>query len=349
MFSLVRKNRRPTALRHVVRHFYGQREPLSLNPGSFPSHHIICAGTYSPVFARLAAESALAACPEDLRSGFRLYMHVDGVASSKRRELIAWLREVPGLEITQGLFGILSRDLIPGKWHQTMINDVVREFRNEKHLGFIDADLFLHGAQWFDICKYRLDESVFAFCASLRENREMILNESRYVAMTTSLFSVNTAAHLELNTQRFNKDVRAAELLKSEFPQAKINAPAMDTMVVASLRAQAHGLRLIDIDAEVGYCHVGGFSHLRASKFTEHEADRVRLDMWLARLRVMIKVLDLFDRRGWGARVEASYRSNINTAIHHVRQDSFLAQRFEEVDPNRDEVFFDKLFGAALL
>ena len=344
MQFILRKIRRPTALRHVVRQLYGQKEAVPLNPGSFPSQHIICAGAYSPVFARLAAESALAACPAALRPDFKLYVHVDGVTVAKRRELVAWLREVPGLEVTQGLFGITSRDKIPGKWHQTTISDVVRLFSNEKHLGFIDADLFLSGASWFDLCSKRLADDLYGLCATLRPS-SMTLDGRHFCGMTTSLFTVNTAAHLALNQQRFNKDMRAIDMLREEFPAASIAIkPAMDTMIGGSLRAQAHGMRVEDIDSEVEYCHVGGFSHLRANKFSD-QGSEYSVDIWLARFRVMVRVLALFDKRGWGKYVEAGYRNNIDTAMARIKGDTELSRRFESATPSRDELVFNKLFS----
>jgi hypothetical protein len=344
MQFILRKIRRPTALRHLVRRLYGQKEAVPLNLGSFPSQHIICAGAYSPVFARLAAESALAACPAELRPDFKLYVHVDGVSMDKRRELVAWLREVPGLEITEGLFGITSRDKIPGKWHQTTINDVVKVFSNEKHLGFIDADLFLSGTSWFDLCSNHLVDDLYGLCAALRPS-SMTLDGRDFYGMTTSLFTVNTAAHLALNQQRFNKDMRAIDMLREEFPAANIAIkPAMDTMIGGSLRAQAHGLRVEDIDPDVEYCHVGGFSHLRADKFSD-QGSEYSVDTWLARFRVMVRVLALFDKRGWEKYVETGYRHNIDTAMARIKGDADLSRRFESAVPSRDELVFNKLFS----
>ena len=343
MQFILRKIRRPTVLRHVVRRLYGQKAPVPRNQGSFPSQHIICAGTYSPVFARLAAESALAACPQELRSNFKLYVHVDGVNMGKRRELVAWLREVPGLEVTEGLFGITSRDRIPGKWHQTMVSDVVRVFSNEKHLGFIDADLFLSGASWFDLCSTRLTDDLYGLCGGFRQS-SMVLNEQKFYGMTTSLFTVNTSAHLALNQQRFSKDMRPIEMLREEFPAATIAIkPAMDSMIGGSLRAQAHGMRVEDIDLEVEYCHVGGFSHLRANKFSD-QGSEYSVDTWLARFHVMVRVLALFDARGWGQYVETSYRHNIDTAMARIQGDVDLRRRFESAAPSRDALVFNKLF-----
>lgn len=351
MFGLIRRNRHPTALRHLVSAL--QREApadLAHSPGNrLPSHHIFCAGTYSPVFARLAAEAALQACPEDLRNDFRLFIHVDGVAGRVRSDLMSWLREVPGVEVTYGLFGILANDRIPGKWHQVMINDVVREFRSEAHLAFLDADLFIAGAAWWRDCLSALDGNIFALSAGLRRNRCMILAEQQYFPIKTNLFTLNTAAHIQLNEQRFNKDKRAIERLHAEYPNAKINAPNIDTMIAASLRAQAHGLKVVDTDRLLSYCHVGGFSHLSTNKFLGCEApeNRATIEAWLIRLRLLTRVLDHFFARGWGRFVDRDYGDRIQKARAFVASNPFLANLMQMVEASRHERVFVQLFPGA--
>lgn len=346
MFALIRKNRHPTPFRHLVSALYRDFDPAVVRPAALPSHHILCAGTYTPVFARLAAESALAACPEALRPHFRLFIHVDGIDFRKRDGLMSWLREIPGVELTYGLFGILSRDRIPGKWHQTMISDVVRLFNAESHVAFIDADLFLYGTSWFDILKQSLGDDVYSISAGLRATREMTLDGRRFTAIKTNLFTVNTRAHQSLNQQRSSKDGLAVRRLAQEFPEAALAVPAVDSMVVGSLRAQAHGLQVVDVDDCVDYCHVGGFSHLRVNKFNGYEApeNRELIDSWLARLRLMAKVLALFDRRGWASRVESTYRQNIAGALAFVEATPYLASRFQSAAPTRHEAIYEKVF-----
>lgn len=351
MFSLVRRNRRPTALRHLVSLLHRQAPAaFAAAPGSLPSHHIFCAGTYTPVFARLSAEALLQACPDELRRDFRLYIHVDGVASGVRRNLFAWLREIPGVEVTYGLFGILSQDRIPGKWHHVMINDVVREFRAEPHLAFVDADLFIADERWWQCCRNELAADVYALTAGVRRNRHLLLEGRQYYPIKTNLFTLNTAAHLALNQQRFNKDARALRLLREEFPAGELVAPNIDTLIAGSLRAQAHGLRVIDVDGRLDYCHVGGFSHLRINKFHGFDApeNRATIEAWLARLRLLIKVLDLFLARGWGSFVDAEYRANIEQARRFVEATPTLREIMAQVTHTRHETVFNRLFAASM-
>lgn len=347
MYGLVRRNRRPTPIRRLVSLCSHAAHQVEARPAALPSHHILCAGTYTPVFARLAAESALAACPAELRQDFRLFIHVDGVARQERASLMQWLAEIPGVELTYGLFGIVAWDRIPGKWHQTMVSDVIQAFRGEAHVAFIDADLFLTGDTWFRLCQQQLNAGLYALSAGLRENRTMTLGERAFHPIKTNLFTVNTAAHLQLNQQRFSKDQRAAALLQTEFPQARLQVPNMDSMVTASLRAQAHGLQVRDVDDEVNYCHVGGFSHLRMNKFFGFEAEenRATIDAWLARLRLMRQVLQHFDQRGWSERVQTSYRHNIGEALDFVRDHPYLAGRIAQVNPTRHETAFQDLLA----
>lgn len=348
MFGLIRRNRRPTALRHLVSAI--QRDApanLGQNPGSLPSHHIFCAGTYTPVFARLAAEAALRACPPDLRRDFRLFIHVDGVAARSRADLMAWLREIPGVEVTYGLFGILANDRIPGKWHQVMINDVVREFGREPHLAFIDADLFVVDGSWWQQCRQHLADDVYAVTVGLRKNSAMAFNGKIHTAIRTNLFSLNTAAHNRLNQQRFNKDIRATEFLRAEYPDASFELGNMDTMISGSLRAQAHGFRIVDVMENVPHCHIGGFSHLKAEKFKDYEKpERLHsIRGLLAQARLLARVLEHFDRSGWGNRVDQAYRENVAHMTAFINEHKKLRQMQDDMPPASREVVFDQVMA----
>ncbi|HSG22539.1 MAG TPA: hypothetical protein VLA64_06215, partial [Azonexus sp.] len=214
MYSLIRRNKRPTALRHLVSALTRDVVSCAKSPTVLPSHHILCAGTYTPVFARLAAESALAACPQHLRRDFRVYVHVDGVAGKVRADLMAWLGEVPGVELTHGLFGILSQDRIPGKWHQVMINDVVKAFRAEPHIAFVDADLFLVDDGWWKAHLPLLSDTLFSVTLGKRSYAKGVRGEQEFAAGKTQLFTVNTRLYQEINRQRFTKDRAAIAGLK---------------------------------------------------------------------------------------------------------------------------------------
>jgi hypothetical protein len=347
MFALIRRNRRPTVLRRLLSAVQRDApDDLGRTVSRLPSHHILCAGTYTPVFARLAAEAAIRACPAQLRPDFRLFIHVDGVAGRSRANLMAWLREVPGVEVTYGLFGILAQDRIPGKWHQLMINDLVREFSNEPHLAFVDADLFVSGQAWWNDCLSRLGDDVFALSAGLRENRCMSIDGRSFFPIKTNLFTLNTAAHGELNQQRFSKDARALALLRKEYPRSSLVAPNIDSMIAVSLRAQARGLQVIDIDERIDYCHVGGFSHLSTNKFLGFEAPENRpvIEAWLVRLRLLTRVLNHFLAQGWGIFVDRDYRGKIEQAQAFVAANPFLDGLMRTVATNRHEQVFEQLF-----
>lgn len=348
MYGLIRRNRRPTVLRRLVSALTSdipERLPAST---VLPSHHILCAGTYTPVFARLAAETALASCPDHLRGELRLFIHVDGVAARVRPDLMAWLAEIPNVELTYGMFGILPQDRIPGKWHQTMINDVVSRFSSESHVAFVDADLFIADAQWWNLCLTGLSDQCYAMTAGLRKNRHLQLAETTLYPIKTNLFTLNTSLHLALNQQRFNKDARALEMLRGEFPDAELLAPNIDTLIAGSLSAQAHGFSVMDVDDGISYCHVGGFSHLGANKFNDFASpeNRQTIEAWLGRLRVMTKVLDHFLAVGWDRFVDAGYRTNIEQARRFVSETPFLRETMSQLTPTRHELAFDRLFAA---
>lgn len=348
MYALVRKNQRPSFLRHVVRSLRGSELPPLPTPGPLPSHHILCAGTYSPVFARLAAECALAACPPERRNDFRLYIHVDGLARRMKPELMAWLGEIPGATLSYGLFGILPQDRIPGKWHQTMINNVVEHFRAEPHLAFIDADLFLVDDSWWTAGLDRLAADVYAVTVGLRCWATMDLDGRSFCAQTTNLFTLNTAAHLALDRQQCNKDRKAMRRLQRDYPQAGFAVERVDSLVVTSLRAQAEGLRVIDVEEQVTHCHVGGFSHLGFHKFHSYEAPERRpvIDSLLGRFRLLSAVLDYFDGRGWGHLVEAGYRDNVARTWVFLRERPLLMQWLEALLPTPHEQVFARVVQA---
>lgn len=348
MFGLMRRNRHPTPLRHLVSLLHREAPTLPVGPLATPqpSHHIFSAGTYTPVFARLAAETALKACPAEWRRDFRLYIHVDGVASSVRPDLLAWLREIPGVEVTYGLFGILPVDRIPGKWHQVMINDVVRRFRQEKHLAFIDADLFVQDDRWWQQCRQHLGDDVYALTAGLRPKSTLVLGEQPCVAMKTNLFTLNTQVHLELNEQRFNKDQRALDNLRREFPKARIEVNAVDTQICASLRAQAHGYKVLDV--EVPHCHIGGFSHLKAGKFKDYQNPERQTSIrgLLGQARFLPKVIAYFDRRGWGRFVEAGYRQDIGQMLAYIDSITPLRETMQTLPLTPREAMFDTIVNS---
>lgn len=345
MFALIRRNRHPTRLRHLVKALYKSVPPRSPVAGRMPSHHILCAGTYSPVFARLAAESALAACPPELRADFRLFIHVDGVAGRARTELMSWLSEIPGVELTYGLFGILSRDRIPGKWHQVMINDIVEEFSDEPHLVFLDADFFLLDRAWFDLLSAHLGESVYSVSVGTRSFARFKLGEVEHQAIKTQLFSVNTSLHRRLNLQRSSQDQSAFDSLEKEFPDIHFVIERPDSMISASLRAQALGYRVVNVLDQVAHCHVGGFSHLAYNKFHDYDKPerRVIIVDLVGRARLLSAVLRFFDGCGWGRFVDEKYRANEARMRSFIQSHHTLLELSKTTPPTSNEQAFHEL------
>ncbi len=348
MFSLIRKNARPTALRHLVSAVYRDVPPALPVSGVLPSHHILCGGTYSPVFARLAAESAVAACPPEFRSSLRLFIHMDGIRSGKRGEYREWLGEINGIEITYGRFGILSRDRIPGKWHQVMINDIVRDFAAEPHVAFIDADLFMVGPGWFNAVRSMLGDSVFSLTVGQRPFASFTTAGREYQAIRTQMFTVNTSLYRQLNTQRCNKDRRALRSLWLEFPGLGFAVERPDTMIVPSLRAQALGHTVIDVREDVEHCHVGGFSHLGLNKFHDFECPERRktISGLVGQARLLSAVLEFFDEQGWGRFVDQDYRVNEHRMRAFIETHATLRQLSYELPPTKHEQAFAKIVAA---
>lgn len=336
-------NRVPSAIRRLRQLWFGADRTITHRPSQVPTHHILCAGPYTAPFARLAAEAALASCPDGLRDKLRLFIHVDAIDATRREDVRRWLGEVPGVEVSYGLFGIAPGDRIPGKWHQTMVNDVVRTFRTEKHVAFIDADLFIDGPGWWDCCPALLADDVYALTVGLRDTRRA----GGQVAIKTNLFTVNTALHLALNQQRFTKDEKALRHLKRELSGLDIDVGrGLDSMVLGSLRAQSHGKRVIDVEDRVSACHVGGFSHIKASKFSgkgEQATDEV-VDTWVRRVRLIARVMSIFRERGWDGFVDPQHAAIVANAGELVRANPDLNRRLAELPPSSHE----RAFGSVL-
>ena len=345
MYSLIRRNKRPTVLRHLVGALARDVAACAKPPSVLPSHHILCAGTYTPVFARLAAESALAACPAHLRSDFRVFIHVDGVARGVRGDLMAWLGEVPGVELTYGLFGILAQDHIPGKWHQVMINDVVKAFQAEPHIAFVDADLFLVDDGWWNAHLPLLNDKLFSVSLGKRGYAKGLRGGEEFSAGKTQLFTVNTRIYQAINRQRFTKDRAAIAGLKRDFPDVDWQISRPDSQVECSLRAQAMGYPVVDVYDRVTHCHVGGFSHLSYNKFHDHEnPERLQaISSWTASARLLKRTLDYFDRRGWGRFVDAAFRRNMEQTRGFIAEHPLLQELSVTVPPTSHEVVFDTL------
>lgn len=348
MRGLIRRNRRPTVLRRLVSLVQRQLPPLPPPDGLLPSHHIFAAGLYSPVFARLAAEAAWRSCPPAWRTQLKLYIHVDGVPAARRPDILAWLREAPGVEVSYGLFGILPFDRIPGKWHQVMVNDTVRRFGQEARLAFLDADLFLVDDTWWQHCVPPPADPTYALSLGLRHNSTLTLDGQCFAAMKTQLFTLDTALHRQLITQRFNKDARALDHLRREFPQARIAVNAVDTQIVPSLQAQARGHRVIDLSGDIAHCHVGGYSHLKAEKFRDHAnpARRASILGLLGQARLLPAVLATFDRLGWGRFVDPAYRHDVDRLHAYLQSVPALRETMAALPPAPRETAFAQLTAA---
>ncbi len=311
---------------------------------SLPSHHILCAGPYTVPFARLAAESALASCPESMRKGLRLHIHLDSILWWHRNRIRRWLSEVPGVEVTYGLFGIRPGDKIPGKWHQRMVNKVAQTFSSEPHVAFIDADFFIADAGWWQACEAHTDADLYALSVGLRTNRHMRIDSKTLHPIKTHLFSLQPEAHCRWNTQTFTRDMASAEQLVRDYPQAEIElGKGLDSMVIGSLIAQAQGMRVLDVEPLMTGCHVGGFSHIKKSKLTGDNRVPQELDNWLARLRLINRVLGLMQARGWTRFIESGHRKRVAQATAFVKSTPQLSERQQALPPTSHEQAFEQV------
>ncbi len=316
------------------------------------SHHILCAGTAGAAFARASARCIRLAA--GLAEGTMaqtlppIYIHLDGLPHGAAGDLCSWLSEEPGVHPTHGLTGLgpcsprRQHKLING--HQRMINAICGQYVFEPAIAFADADLFLTDARWFEHLKlFAKNQPPFALTWGLRTDRILSPGDgTAFMAMKTNLFALRPDLHNAFNLQRSNTDRRAVESLRREFPAATIQlGVGLDTMVAVSLRAQAHGYRLVDVEKSIGACHIGGFSHLDPRKL-RGGGSGVPTERWLRRLRLMESVLQLFDALGWGERVDPALASRCSAMRALVKTDRILSEQIETLKPNADE----RAFGA---
>ena len=313
-----------------------------------PSHHILCAGPYTVPFARLAAESAIASCPPELRSRLALYIHVDAVAEPLRTKVIEWLGEIPGVRVTYGLFGIRPGDRIPGKWHQTMVNDVVNLCAHEEHIAFIDADLFIDGPAWWDAVSQQLEAGIYSLSVGMRDTRTLTCSGQVFSGIKTNLFTLNTAVHRQYNPQRFTKDFAAQDRLVRELPGAELDiGRGIDSMVLGSLAAQARGYRVVDLDNCIPHCHVGGFSHIKPEKFTGRGgASLEQTDIWLCRVRLINRVIDYMRARDWLGYLDPEHLNIVAETSALVDGRADLRERLPQLPLTSHETAFENVLAA---
>ncbi len=307
------------------------------------SHHIFCAGAYSAPFARLSARcltKAAAAAPSASGSDRpRIFIHCDGFAKASHEELVEWLREEVGVTVTYGWFGMRHNEKQPVTWHQRMLNRTCEIMAHEEVIAIVDADLFVADGRWFQILEYARNPEIFGLSWGLRASRTLVLNNrsTPMQAMKTCLFTLRPRLFKGLNTQASNADRRVAAQLLREFPGAQLNlGEGMDTLVGASLRAQALGWKVIDIEPKIGASHIGGFSHMAETKLRAGGSG-VGVDRWLQRLRLMRRVLETFSWLGWSQRVDSALTQRVERIEALVQADASLRERFASLKANSDE------------
>ncbi len=226
-----------------------------------------------------------------------------------------------------------------------MINRVAALFAAETRIVFVDADLFLESpSEWWQIISepdpFR---TIYAHSLGLRKERTLHVGEPVYQAMKTVLFTLSPAIHNAVNTQMANTDHQAAKALAREFPAATlVLGPFADTQVIASLRAQALGYQVIDVETKVSACHVGGFSHLSASKLREGQSS-LSTDRWLQRLRLHQRVCEEITRRGWGQWLDHRNLKSAAAMRQAIERDAVLSAKWTSLKRSKDEKIFDSL------
>ena len=177
----------------------------------------------------------------------------------------------------------------------------------------------------------------------MRKDRFAVRGDRRYVANHTKLFALRPALHRRVCDQRHNKDKRAIAVLRRDFPDAEIRLEkSLDCMVAPSLKAQLLGYRLFDAAGSIQTAHVGGFSHIRASKFESKDAKRT--EMWVRRLRLNHRVRGTFRELGWGEFLDPAYEERLAALEAYVESQPNLRALSTSLGPSLDEVHFERLY-----
>ncbi len=302
-----------------------------------PSHHILCAGSYSVPFARLAAHCLLETAAQVGISDLRLYIHLDGMDRVTLERSADWLGSVRGLTLTQGLFGVRAGEKIPGKWHQKMVNRVASVFAMDPALAIVDADFFLADTHWWEIAQQAADPSICAISYNIRPSRTLTVRGTSYHPHNTILFTLRPSLHQALNTQMDSQSRGWIKGLAAEFPGALLDLQEnVDSMLQVSLRAQALGYKMVDLGAQLGGCHIGGFSHFKPDKFSAKTPDRRRVE-WIQRLRLLRLVVAYMDQLGWTAQIDPAHRQKMREASDLIAQDPVLSGWMTSTPPSPDE------------
>ena len=334
------------------------------------SHHIFCVGDGAIPYARLSALFLEMHCPQHLRDNLRIFVHIDGLRQDPQRSA-KWLRRTPRTEVTSGLFGIHPKEYVPGKWHQTMVNKVSKEFAREPVLAFVDADCFVTDSSWFMAAQHHDPECDYSLAHGLRSGRVLKYKCKSFYCIQTHLFTLTPELHNRICKQRFNQDDSVLGLLLEEFPGATVKlSRGLDNMVTPSFKAQLLGYRVIDVLSQVRAVHVGGFSYMRAQKLQESQGTiiekwlmqvpfnfkLIRLirrlgwgaphlstqDQWLTRLRLNSRLLSFFERLGWEEWIDPSYAARIDEMVELVQGDSKLSNRQRKLPPTAAEKGFSQ-------
>jgi hypothetical protein len=121
----------------------------------------------------------------------------------------------------------------------------------------------------------------------------------------------------------------------------------MDTQIAASLKAQAFGHSVLDVADLVRSCHIGGFSHLKAGKFKDYN-DPARLPSiqgLLGQARFLPRVIDYFDRRGWGPFVDGDFRRDVVAMLQYIQSIDFLRKTMESQSLTPREQVFEEIIS----
>jgi hypothetical protein len=311
-----------------------ERRPVQIG------HHILCAGPHTVPFARMCAECLVRSCPEAERDSLRIYVHVDGLRPKEIDGACRWLSEVPRTIPRWARFGIKPKETIPGRWHQRMVNRIVNDFAWEPLICFVDADFFLADDSWWQMSLDFQKDSLFAISHGLRANRQMVFGSQVYSAMKTQFFVLWPAEFLSVNSQGFTRDEDSLESLASEFPQAQLRMDkGIDSMVVGSLRAQALGWKVRDIEPGMNACHVGGFSHIKPEKFNSQKLE-IR-ERWARRVRLMESVYAFMEELGWADFFDPGNMKQLRETRAHVARHEVLEQMIRTLAPTRNELAFE--------
>lgn len=317
------------------------------------TYHILCDGSQYLVYSKLAAIQIEKYFPIDERDELRIYIHLANIKADRINACVDWLNECPCVVVTCDLINRNQR--IPVVTHtfmrqgprllgsiaQLAMNNLTKEFSFEPYINLVDADCFLAGSEWFEKSAILRKQEPYVITSAYRGDYHTATFQGKKLrSYDTIIYSINTKIHNAIQFQIGDPvDIGAVTRIKKEFPQLVFESDfRCDRGVLESIKAQMYGFNVTDINELSTICHVGGVSHFKESYF---EHDRERINMWIRRARLHMRVMSFFRILKWDSFLDKAHVEKLDKIFKYIQDKNKLKKVFDNLEPSPDEIIFE--------